>query len=131
MPNKSLHFCNQPGCSELTSDRYCKNHMKDHEFRKKSHKRCYDKNRGSASSRGYDSKWRKASKSFLRKNPLCVECAREGTTTPATVVDHIIPHKGNTKIFWDKNNWQGLCKRHHDIKTVKEDGGFGNKIKQN
>ncbi len=44
---------------------------------------------------------------------------------PATVVDHIRPHKGNQELFWDVTNWGALCKRCHDIKTVKEDGGFG------
>lgn len=49
----------------------------------------------------------------------------EESLTPATVVDHVIPHKGDKKFFWDENNWQPLCKRHHDIKTATEDGGFG------
>jgi 5-methylcytosine-specific restriction protein A len=51
---------------------------------------------------------------------------KDGKVTPATVVDHIIPHKGNHELFWDAKNHQPLCKRHHDIKTCKEDGGFGN-----
>ena len=41
-------------------------------------------------------------------------CYKEGITKQADVVDHIIPHKGDTKLFWDINNWQPLCKRHHD-----------------
>lgn len=43
----------------------------------------------------------------------------------ATVVDHIIPHKGDYERFWDRSGWQSLCKRCHDQKTVHEDGGFG------
>ena len=43
----------------------------------------------------------------------------------ATVVDHIIPHKGDQKLFWDTRNWQPLCKPCHDKKTATEDGGFG------
>jgi 5-methylcytosine-specific restriction endonuclease McrA len=27
----------------------------------------------------------------------------------ATVVDHIIPHKGDRKLFWSRANWQPLC----------------------
>jgi 5-methylcytosine-specific restriction protein A len=42
-------------------------------------------------------------------------------------VDHIIPHKGNMNLFWDKRNWQSMCGRCHSKKTAKEDGGFGNK----
>lgn len=40
-------------------------------------------------------------------------------------VDHIIPHKGDPELFWDQDNWQSLCKPHHDRKTATEDGGFG------
>jgi 5-methylcytosine-specific restriction protein A len=62
---------------------------------------------------------------FLKRNPLCVHCYREGQLTPAYVVDHIKPHKGDYDLFWNEDNWQGLCTTHHNIKTVKEDGGFG------
>jgi 5-methylcytosine-specific restriction protein A len=58
-------------------------------------------------------------------NPLCVTCQGEGRVEAATVVDHIIPHRGDQKLFWGRSNWQSLCKRHHDIKTASEDGGFG------
>ncbi|MGN8738508.1 HNH endonuclease signature motif containing protein [Bilifractor sp. HCP3S3_D3] len=40
---------------------------------------------------------------------------------PATVVDHIVPHRGDPKLFWDRSNWQALCKRCHDKKTRKYD----------
>lgn len=86
--------------------------------------------RESSYSRGYDSKWRKARKYFLQDNPLCVHCEKEGRVVPATDVDHIIPHKGDMNLFWDQSNWQSLCKECHSRKTVKEDGGFGNKQKQ-
>lgn len=35
----------------------------------------------------------------------------------STVVDHIIPHRGNMDLFWYEENWQPLCKRCHDKKT--------------
>ena len=39
----------------------------------------------------------------------------------AKEVDHIIPHKGNMKLFWDSdNNWSPLCKSCHSKKTAKE-----------
>lgn len=75
--------------------------------------------RGSARQRGYTYDWEKASKAFLREHPLCVECLKENRLTPAEVVDHIIPHRGNKKLFWDKSNWQSLCKHHHDQKTAR------------
>ena len=67
--------------------------------------------------RGYGHKWRQARAGYLRKHPLCVDCEREGMVTAASVVDHIEPHRGDQKLFWDTGNWQPLCKRHHDIKT--------------
>ena len=45
----------------------------------------------------------------------------EGKYTRATVVDHIIPHRGDRILFWDQNNWQPLCKPCHDRKTGEED----------
>lgn len=44
-----------------------------------------------------------------------------GEMVKATVVDHIIPHRGDQKLFWDQRNWQSLCKQCHDRKTLTED----------
>lgn len=85
----------------------------------------YDKTRGTAHQRGYNSRWRKRREGYLKENPLCVVCLKEYRPVPANIVDHVIPHKGNQTLFWDETNWQSLCKTHHDIKTAKEDGGFG------
>lgn len=41
-------------------------------------------------------------------------------------VDHREPHKGNTTLFFSRANLWLLCKRHHDKKTARFDGGFGN-----
>jgi 5-methylcytosine-specific restriction protein A len=87
----------------------------------------YEQVRGTATQRGYDSRWRKARLGWLAKHPLCVHCQAEGRVTAANVVDHIIPHRGDTNLFWDsKGNWQSLCTSHHAVKTAQEDGGFGN-----
>ena len=74
-----------------------------------------------AARRGYSSRWQKASKAYLRSHPLCVECMKLGRYTKATLVDHVVPHRGDQKLFWDQNNWQGLCARHHNVKTGRED----------
>ena len=73
----------------------------------------------SAAARGYDARWQRARKIFLSRYPLCAECQKNGILTPATVVDHIIPHRGDRNLFWDENNWQPLCKSCHDRKTGK------------
>ena len=72
----------------------------------------------------YNWRWAKYSKSRLRKYPLCVECLKNGKTTPATVTDHVDPHKGSRHKFWDKKNHASLCKKCHDRKTATE-GAFG------
>ena len=64
--------------------------------------------------RGYGYKWQKARERFLREHPLCCYCERIGRVTLATVVDHVVPHKGDESLFWDESNWQPLCKPCHD-----------------
>ena len=68
-----------------------------------------DKRRPSASQRGYTNAWTKARASFLGSHPICAMCDQ-----PATVVDHIQPHRGNQSLFWNKSNWQPLCAHHHN-----------------
>jgi 5-methylcytosine-specific restriction protein A len=44
----------------------------------------------------------------------------------ATIVDHIVPHRGNQKLFWDsEHNWQSLCVTHHQEKTMRENQAEG------
>jgi 5-methylcytosine-specific restriction protein A len=93
----------------------------------KVHDRVRDEHRENASRRGYGSKWQKARAGYLRRNPLCVECLQGNMTVPATIVDHVIPHRGDYGLFWDRANWQSLCKFHHDRKTVIQDGGLARK----
>jgi len=76
-----------------------------------------------AAQRGYGSRWRKARETYLRRNPLCVYCQKEGRIEVATVVDHKIPHKGDQKLFWDRDNWQPLCKACHDSVKRREEHG--------
>ncbi len=78
-----------------------------------------DRMRGTAAQRGYDARWKEARLYFLRRNPLCAVCLKEGRIEAATTVDHIVPHRGDWRLFWDENNWQSLCKRHHDEKTAR------------
>lgn len=118
MPSKPMKPCSKPGCPALTEGQYCSEHGRSVQQR-------YDRERGTAAGRGYDHKWRKAREGFLRKHPLCVYCHQKGLIITATVVDHIKPHKGDKALFWQRANWQPLCKPCHDAKTVREDGGFG------
>ncbi|MFA5385639.1 MAG: HNH endonuclease signature motif containing protein [Eubacteriales bacterium] len=118
MPKKLKRPCTYPGCPELTDGGRCEKH-------KKQEARRYDEQRGTAASRGYGSRWQEARLVYLRRHPLCVVCEKEGKITAGTVVDHIIPHRGNRELFWDVNNWQTLCTSHHSEKTAREDGRWG------
>ena len=62
----------------------------------------------------YSYRWQRARIGWLRKHPLCAECEHHGRVTQATVVDHIQAHHGDTELFWDRTNWQSLCKHCHD-----------------
>ena len=80
-------------------------------------KRELDRQRPSAARRGYDGRWRRARSRYLAGHPWCVRCLVEGRLTPATVVDHVEPHRGDERLFWDQDQWQVLCKR-----TMTQDG---------
>lgn len=66
-----------------------------------------DAARPNASERGYGSKWRREREAFLARpeNRLCA-C---GCGRVADVVDHIILHRGDNKLFWDRKNWQPMA----------------------
>lgn len=112
MPRRSNVMCKHPGCPELIpyGQMYCDRH-----------KDLHSKDREGATKRGYNRTWQAESKKFLLSHPLCEMCLSEKKLTEATVVDHIIPHRGDEKLFWDRSNWQALCKHHHDVKTMTED----------
>lgn len=112
MPRKLKVPCGHPGCAVLIEPgtKYCEQHKALHlEYTR------------SASGRGYTSKWQRESKRFLQGHPLCAECMKQGRYTKATVVDHIMPCRGDQKLFWDRSNWQSLCKPCHDRKTLTEE----------
>ena len=70
-----------------------------------------------ATQRGYTRRWKKERAAFLFRYPLCAACLAAGLSVLASVVDHIRPHRGDMRLFWDVTNWQSLCKRCHDQKT--------------
>lgn len=114
MPYRPMVPCQHPGCSALVppGQKYCDKHKALHpEYTRSAHRR------------GYGSRWERESKKFLEAHPLCVRCMQKDPPryVKATVVDHIIPHRGDPKLFWDRSNWQPLCKRCHDQKTRNED----------
>lgn len=119
MPRAGLRQCGRAGCGELVPRgvRFCPADTAAAPERE------YDRERGSASSRGYGTDWRRRRDAHLRREPLCRTCAKEGRVTAATDVDHIVSRaKGGLDI---DANYQSLCHAHHSAKTAREDGGFG------
>lgn len=50
-------------------------------------------------------------------------CSVRGIVTAATTVDHIKPHKGDERLFFDPDNLQSLCKCCHDSAKQREEHG--------
>ncbi len=121
MPMAPPRPCAAPGCGQLVTgrDRRCPDH-------KRAARRASDAKRGGSTARLYSYRWQQARVVFLKTNPWCkgVDDGRRCNQL-ATEVDHIVPHRGDLVKFWDRSNWQGLCKSHHSRKTATEDGGLG------
>lgn len=82
-----------------------------------------DKGRPSAARRGYGKQWQKARHAFLAR-PENAYCAC-GCGRPADVVDHIVAHKGDMGLFWDRSNWQPMNRDCNSRKAARSEGGFG------
>src|ERR1700733_430630 len=116
---------NRPHCPNLVERGYCEGC---------SAKGLGKDTRPTAAQRGYDGKWARYSKGFVR-GKLCADPygshgARRGA---ATLTDHRIPWRVwvegvwvlDWKLFWDAANHQALCSSCAGRKTALEDGGFG------
>jgi 5-methylcytosine-specific restriction protein A len=116
-----LRPCNKIGCpaSHRNDYGFCDVHQALGKKAKQS--------RVSSTKRGYNYRWQKARITWLKSHPLCRIHSAAGIVKAAEVIDHIVPHDGDQVLFWDKTNWQPLCKSCHDHKTATEDGGFGRK----
>ena len=111
MASAPLKPCRHAGCTVLTRDGWCDRHRPQYQ-------------RG-ASAEYHDlyssREWRyKLRPQQLTREPFCRACAEVGIRTPATIVDHIKPHRGDLELFRDPSNLQSLCKYHHDRKTLLE-----------
>lgn len=88
--------------------------------------------------------WRKGRLAHLSVEPLCRLCKQTGILNDGSktaggkhqvdvrrrflVVDHVVPHRGDLGLFWDRSNWQTLCPDHHDrAKQREEVRGFSNR----
>ena len=113
MALKPLRPCRHPGCCVLVSDGYCDAHRPRGDRRSeeaKSWRWMYQTDEWKLDLRPAQ----------LLREPFCRECARRGVRTWATVVDHVVPHRGDWQLFIDPANHQSLCERCHNRKTARE-----------
>ena len=73
----------------------------------------------------YDSaRWQHMRAHQLAIHPLCKYCAELGRVTPAVIVDHIEPHRGDINKFW-LGGLQSLCDPcHKSTKAFLELNGY-------
>lgn len=117
-------ICCAPGCDDLAIDglAHCEQHEAARQDKiKASRARAKTSAAAQAGSALYKlAAWRKASRAWLRNNPICVDCDELGLVVLASEVDHVAPHRGDRQKFWDRSNWQSLCKPCHSRKTARE-----------
>ena len=72
----------------------------------------------------YTARWQKRRRAQRLREPLCAMCLKHGIVTPATIADHIEPHRGD----WNKfitGPLQSLCEHcHNALKRREELHGF-------
>lgn len=70
----------------------------------------------------YHSKqWRALRNWFIKQNPLCAQCEREGKINGGQCVDHIKPIRLSGKKMWTcPSNLQTLCNPCHAKKSAQE-----------
>lgn len=107
-----LRLCLAAGCSARVQRGYCG-----------AHRAIVDQHRGNSHTRGYTRRWYNRARLFRARFPLCgmrpggvapvmSECHDAHRYTPAEQVDHVVPHRGDERLFWDElGNWQSLCAR--------------------
>lgn len=137
---RMMAICSEPGCPVVVDRGPCPQHARKR-----------DQRRGSAYSRGYDTRWKRHVARFIAAlveagvPPVCGAvlpstpptndslCAAEGLSVMEHLdCDHIEPHAGqDDPKFWDMGNLQLLCHgRCHPRKTATKDGGFGRPVDQ-
>lgn len=102
MPPAPRRPCRKPGCYKLHTNAsgYCDAHQL-------AERKSYDRQRGSAASRGYDDAWRDLRDSKMRANSIC-EC--KGCKHEATLVHHKDKNPRNNS----QDNLMSVCTPCHE-----------------
>lgn len=67
--------------------------------------------------------WKRTRAYQLQVEPLCRYCLQVGRLTPATVADHIEPHRGDEIKFWNGELMSLCASCHSGTKQVQERTG--------
>jgi HNH endonuclease. len=128
MPSKPKRPCIKPGCPNLTSERYCKDHAHLAEQQQRDRHKQYDTyQRDKQTAAFYRSvAWKRVREQrLMMDHGLCQECLRKQRIAQATEVDHVIP----IRVRWDLrltiSNLRSLCHRCHMIKTAEDRRVYG------
>jgi 5-methylcytosine-specific restriction protein A len=115
-------LCHWPGCDDLAvpGHPHCEDHLARRDAQKALRRQAAKRGSNAWSHLYQTPEWKRARLAFLRAHPLCASCAEVGLVEPAREVDHKTPHRGDRALFWDRKNWQGLCKPCHSRKTAAE-----------
>ena len=110
---RAASSCLRPGCPGLVRDGVC---SVCGPLRKQA-RRQQDERRGSASSRGYNSRWQRIRSVYLSAHPLCADCAAAGRVAAATDLHHIVAlRNGGTH---EESNLLALCHSCHSTRTAR------------
>jgi 5-methylcytosine-specific restriction endonuclease McrA len=110
MPVRAPRIC---GCGKLVaSGVLCACQVK----REAERKARAEQVRPTARERGYDTKWQREREAFLKQRPICERVSNgKPCGQPATVVHHLVPHRGDRSLFWRRSNWSPRCRPCHDV----------------
>lgn len=129
-----LKLCSHAGCPEVVpfGTVRCAGHEARHAVQAKER----DRQRGTASQRGYGAAWSAFSRRWRAEHPLCEECKRQGRIVPAECVDHRVRWQSGAteaereRLKYSPDNLESLCNSPpwecHRRKTARRDGAFGN-----
>jgi 5-methylcytosine-specific restriction protein A len=89
-------------------------------------RQAYERERSTTQTRQlYDGAWDRASKAWRGEHPLCRYCLLDDIVTPATLVDHFWPHRGDPDLFWNRLYWVESCDPcHSGMKQAVERAGI-------
>ena len=103
MADAPASLCREPGCPEKTRDGHCPAHAEGRV------------GAGERAGLYQTARWRRMREFQLEREPNCAECGE-----PATVADHIEPHRGRVGLFFDMDNLQSMCDGCHGAKSGSE-----------